>query len=173
VSIKSPPQVTSNSDNRPLLIGASCVALAALVPVALYQLSLIPELPDPPSGIFASESITMSKTAHPLGVPDALLGLASFGVTLGLALLARQGSRAKKLLGAKLTLDATMAAFNGGRQVIEFGKLCSWCTVTALSAGVMAYAGRSSISDAMQEAAGFLQPSFFARRTSCRVSEVR
>ena len=133
------------ADNRPLLIGASCVALATLVPVALYQLDLISKLPDPPLSVFDSERITMSKTAHPLGVPDGLLGLASFGATLALALLAKRNKTAENLLGAKLGLDISVAAFNAVRQVSVFGKLCSWCTATALSAGLMAYAGRGSI----------------------------
>jgi uncharacterized membrane protein len=133
------------ADNQPLLICASCVAIATLVPVALYQLDVISELPDPPLSVFESERITMSKTAHPLGVPDGLLGLASFGATLALALLAKRSKAAKKLLGAKLGLDVSVAAFNAVRQVAVFGKLCSWCTATALSAGVMAYAGRGSI----------------------------
>lgn len=133
------------ADNRPLLIGACCVALATLAPVACYQLGLISELPDPPLRVFASERITMSKIAHPLGIPDALLGLGSFGATLTLALLAGRNKTARKILGVKLGLDASAAAFNAGRQVIEFRKLCSWCTATAAAAGVMTYAGRESV----------------------------
>lgn len=138
-------------DNQPLLIAASSVALATLVPVALYQLGVISGLPDPPLRVFDSERITQSKTAHPMGIPDGLLGLASFGTTLTLVLLARRNKTAKKLLGVKLGVDASVAAFNTVRQVVEFGKLCSWCTATALSAGVMAYAGRASIREVVAE----------------------
>jgi uncharacterized membrane protein len=95
----------------------------------------------------------MSKAAHPFGVPDALLGLASFGTTLTLALMSKRSRMANKLLGAKLVLDASAAAFNAGRQVVSFGRLCSWCTGTALSAGVMAYAGRASIRNSLREEA--------------------
>jgi uncharacterized membrane protein len=148
--VHSPPN-SAQSDNHPLLIAASCAALATLVPVALYQLNVISDLPDPPLPVFDSERITKSKTAHPLGIPDALLGLASFGTTLTLALLARRNKTAKKLLGVKLGMDASVAAFNAVHQVAEFGKLCSWCTATALSAGVMAYAGRGSIREVVAE----------------------
>ena len=58
---------------------------------------------------------------------------------------------ATKILGVKLGMDASVAAFNAVRQVAEFGKLCSWCTATALSAGVMAYAGRGSIREVAAE----------------------
>jgi uncharacterized membrane protein len=135
-------------DNDKLLIGACCAALATLVPVALYQTGVLPRLPDPPSSVFDSERITTSKAAHPLGIPDGILGLASFGTTLALTLLSRRNRVAKNLLGAKLTLDASAAVFNASRQVVSFGKLCSWCTGTALAAGVMSYAGRKTIRDA-------------------------
>jgi uncharacterized membrane protein len=127
------------------VIMACGVALATLVPVALYQTGAIAHLPDPPLPVFDSDRITNSRAAHPLGVPDSLLGLASFGATMGLALLARRNRTARTLLGAKLALDASAAAFNAGRQVFGFGQLCSWCTGTAVAAGVMAYAGREDI----------------------------
>ncbi len=154
--VSSPPNITK-SDNYPLLIAASCAALVTLVPVALYQLNVISELPDPPLRAFDSKRITKSKTAHPLGIPDALLGLASFGITLTLALLARRSRTAKKLLGAKLGLYVSVVAFNAVRQVAEFGKLCSWCTTTVLSAGVMAYAGRGSIRGVVGEGAAMAE----------------
>jgi hypothetical protein len=135
-----------------LLVGACCSALVSLVPVALYQTGVVSRLPDPPLSVFDSERITMSKAAHPFGIADGLLGIGSFGVTLTLILIARSNPRAKKILGAKLAVDASVAAFNAGRQVVGFGKLCSWCTATAISAGVMAYAGRAAIAAALTNA---------------------
>ena len=61
MSVASSPERVKANDNHPLLIAASCVALATLVPVVLYQLDVISELPDPPFSIFDSEQITMSK----------------------------------------------------------------------------------------------------------------
>jgi hypothetical protein len=74
-----------------------------------------------------------------------------------LALLARRHQKAKQLLGAKLTLDASAAAFNAGRQVVSFGKLCSWCTGTALAAGMMAYGGREAIHETWSEALSMIK----------------
>jgi uncharacterized membrane protein len=139
--------ITGSRKGDAVLLGACCATIATLIPVALYQSGVLPSLPDPPSPIFDSEKITTSKAAHPLGVPDGLLGLASFGTTLVLILAAKRSPTAKKLLGAKLTMDAAAGAFNAGRQVVSFGKLCSWCTGTAIAAGVMAYAGRDLIRD--------------------------
>jgi uncharacterized membrane protein len=137
---------------KEVLLGACCATLATLVPVALYQTGVLTSLPDPPSSIFDSEKITKSKEAFPLGVPDAILGIASFGVTLTLALLAKRSPRARQLLGAKLALDGSAAAFNVVRQVVSFGKLCSWCTGTAVAAGVMVYAGRGAMGEAWSTA---------------------
>lgn len=134
-----------------LLLGACCSALVTLVPVALHQMGLLSRLRDPPMELFASDRITMSKAAHPLGIPDGLLGLASFGATLALAIFSRRDAGARKLLGAKLVLDASMAAFNMGRQVFSVRKLCSWCTGTAISAGVMAYAGRNAVRETLSK----------------------
>jgi hypothetical protein len=97
--------------------------------------------------MFDFERITMSKSAHPLGIPDALLGLASFSATLTLAILARRHKT------ARILLDASAEAFNANRQLLSLGKLRSWCTGTAISAGVMAYAGRDAIHDTCSEAA--------------------
>lgn len=136
-----------------LLLGSCCSALATLVPVALYQTGAISRLPDPPMSVFASGRITMSEAAHPFGIPDGLLGLVSFSATLTLAILARRHRTARILLGVKLVLDGSAAVFNVGRQVFSFGKLCSWCTATAISAGIMVYAGREAVHDAFSEAA--------------------
>lgn len=150
-----PSDETVSLSNGAVLTGACCVALATLVPVALYQTGHLSRLPDPPSALFDTERITTSKAARPFGIPDALLGLGSFAATLALILLAKRDVRASKLLGAKLTLDASVAAFNATRQVASFGKLCSWCTGTALAAGVMAYFGRETIHDTWTDIASF------------------
>jgi uncharacterized membrane protein len=120
-----------------LLLVATVGALTSLVPVAAHQLGLIAHLPDPPGGAFDSDRITGSRAAHPLGVPDAVLGLGSYGVTLALVLLARDSAAARKALRWKLTADGAAAGFNVVRQVVSFGKICSWCTATALCTAVM------------------------------------
>ena len=138
--------------NQALMIASCATTIATLIPVALFQTGVLDSLPDPPSRVFDSNWITQSKTAHPFGIPDALLGLASFGTTLTLILLAKKSSTARELLGAKLAIDASAAAFNATRQIVRFGKLCSWCTGTALAAGVMAFAGRENIAEALKRA---------------------
>lgn len=126
---------------RTTALSATGVALGTLVPIALYQLHVTGKLPDPPGACFDSERITQSKAAHPLGIPDSLLGLGSYGVTLTLLLASGRAPWARKPLMGKLALDGSMAAFNVVRQVVSFRKLCSWCTGTALATAVLVPAG--------------------------------
>jgi uncharacterized membrane protein len=123
-------------------IVACGVALGTLVPVLLHQLGVLGHLPDPPGAVFDSDRITESHPAHPLGVPDAALGLVSYGVTLALLLAARSHPKARPLLALKLAADGGLAGFNVVRQVVQFGQICSWCTGTALATAVMVYAER-------------------------------
>lgn len=128
-----------------LLLAATSAAIFTLLPIAAHQLGLLEHLPDPPSCIFDSDAITESKSAHPLGIPDSLLGLGSYSITFLLIVLAQRDRRARKLLAAKLTADGAVAGFNVVKQVVVFRKLCSWCTGTALCTAAMVFAGRGLI----------------------------
>ncbi len=137
--------------NATMLIACGA-ALATLVPVVLHQTGVVEHLPDPPVALFDSDGITESKAAHPLGIPDGVLGLASYGTTLALMIAAKENTRARKLLAAKLALDGGVATFNVVRQVVQFGKMCSWCTGTAIATGVMLFAARNFLDDGAKSA---------------------
>ncbi len=141
--------LTGNVGQDAVLLGASCLTVATLIPVLLYQTNVIRSLPDPPSPLFDSDEITKSRMAPPAGIPDSIPGLASFGTTLALVVLAKQSRVARRALGAKLLLDGSAAAFNVSRQVVGFAKLCSWCTGTALAAFVTVYAGHRIIAESL------------------------
>ena len=128
-----------------LLVAATSACLLTLVPVAAHQLGVLGHLPDPPGAVFASDEITDSKTAHPFGVPDSLPGLASYATTLTLILMSRSNYRMRRLLALKLVGDGAVAGFNVVRQVVTFGKICSWCTGTAICTAAMVFAGRKII----------------------------
>jgi uncharacterized membrane protein len=128
-------------------LSAASVAIAMLLPIALYQCHAIDHLPDPPGSCFDSDRIAASKSAHPLGIPDSLLGVASYGTTLALVLATRRSQSWRTLLRAKLLVDGGMATINVVRQVISFRKLCSWCTGTALATGVLVIAGQRYASE--------------------------
>jgi uncharacterized membrane protein len=131
-------------DNKAALL-ATGAALLTLLPVAAHQLGLLDHLPDPPGSCFASDEITESRAAHPLGIPDSLLGIGSYGITLGLLWAARQTRLVHPLVRAKLGADAAAAAANSVRQVVNFRRLCSWCTGTALATAALVHYGRKSL----------------------------
>jgi uncharacterized membrane protein len=140
--IKDPP--TDDSASSATVVAACSVALLTLLPVAAHQLGCLRHLPDPPVNVFASDRITESRTSHPLGIPDGLLGLASYGVTLALALNASKSRKARKVLGLKLIADGFVASFNVVRQVVLFRRLCSWCMGTALCTVAMIASDRTT-----------------------------
>ena len=148
---------SSDDVNQRIMLAACCGALVALVPVALYQTGAISHRPDPSCPVFDSDRITQSKAAHPFGISDALLGLASFSVTLALIFTSQQNIRARGLLGAKLAFDSGAAALNATRQVISYGKLCSWCMGTAISAGVITFAGRHVVAGSFADVHNFVK----------------
>lgn len=130
------------------LIAATSAAIVTLLPLAAHQLGFLAHLPDPPGRAFASDAITESKAAHPFGVPDSLPGIASYGATLGLCLLARKHAAARRLLGFKVAADGALASINVIRQVVVFRKICSWCTGTALATAAMIISGHDVIQKA-------------------------
>ncbi len=139
---------TSNQQHAGnVALAATGVAILTLLPVAAHQLGFLHHLPDPPSQHFASDEITESKAAHPLGIPDSLLGLVSYSATFTLLLAARRFRIARPLLKVKLSADAAAATGNSIRQVVSFGKLCSWCTGTAIATAAVVHFGRKSLEE--------------------------
>jgi len=142
--MNSPKEVQDENAGY-LLIAATSAAMITLLPIAAHQFGLLEHLPDPPSWIFDSDRITNSKSAHPLGIPDSLLGLGSYGVTLALALLTQKNRGLRKLLAVKLVMDGSVAGFNVVKQIVSYRRLCFWCTGTALCTAAMVFAGRDLI----------------------------
>ena len=136
---------TDDSAFPTAVVVACSAALLTLLPIAAHQLGCLRHLPDPAGKVFASDKITESAAAHPLGIPDSLLGLGSYGVTLALALCSRKSQKARKALGLKLLVDGSVASFNVVRQVVLFRRLCSWCTGTALCTAAMVASERATI----------------------------
>jgi uncharacterized membrane protein len=131
--------------HKGMAVACCCAAMATLVPVTLVQLRIWKDLPDPPGRIFNSKRVATSKDAYRLGIPDGVLGLASYGVTLAL-LLASQPSRplVRRALRAKLALDATMAIRNVRRQFTRHERICSWCIGTAVATAGLVFFARKS-----------------------------
>jgi len=148
------PISSESSVHRGMAIACCCVAIGSLVPVILLQLHLIDDLPDPPGRVFNSRRIVLSKTAFPLGIPDGILGLGSYGVTLLLLVTAKPGRPVLQFaLRGKLLMDGAMAARNARKQVTRFGRVCSWCMGAAIAtAGIVYFARKAREADRQRRA---------------------
>ena len=129
--------------HKGMAVACCCAAMATLAPVALVQLHVIDDLPDLPGRLFNSKQVVTSKGAYRLGIPDGILGLASYGVTLGLLLAATpERPMVRRLLRGKLAWDATLAIRNVRKQMTEHKRVCSWCIGTAVATAGLVFFGR-------------------------------
>lgn len=124
--------------------GLALTAAGSMGVVALYQLGIIPHLPEPPLPGLDADKVDASPEAYErLQTPDAALGLTSYGVTLALA-AAGGADRARTrpwlplALAAKVGLDVAQAAKLTRDQWVRHRAFCSWCLLAAGATFAMA-----------------------------------
>ena len=103
--------------------------------LSLYQLGVVRRLAELPLPGFDANTVDASAEAYQvLGVPDAALGVVSYGLTTALAGLG--GERPSKaqaaLLAGKALGDAAWAAKLTADQGAKHKAACSWCLVSTL-----------------------------------------
>lgn len=124
-------------DNRRRVAGLSLAAIGSMGVIAAYQLGILRRLPDLPLPLFDAEKVDAAPQAYRyLEMPDAVLGLGSYAVTLALAAYggadrARTQPLVPLALAAKATLDAANAAKLSVDQWTEHRAFCAWCLVAA------------------------------------------
>ena len=129
--------------HKGMAVACCCAAMATLAPVALVQMHIIRDLPELPGRLFNSKQVVTSEGAYHFGIPDGVLGLASYGVTLALLLAATpERPMVRRLLRGKLAWDATMAIRNVRKQVTEHKRVCSWCIGAAVATAGLVFFGR-------------------------------
>lgn len=115
----------------------SLTACAAMGVIALYQMGLIPTLPNPPIPHFNSDKVDASPEAYSrLDTPDATLGLASYATTLVLAAMggadrARHKPWIPLALAAKVGFDTYYAARLTISQWTKQHRTFCWYCLTA------------------------------------------
>ncbi len=111
--------------------------MGTLAVITAYQLGALSRLPDPSSEVFDSERIISAKESRILGVPDALVGIASYATTFALAKAAARKSNSRvlrRVVEVKVWIDACEGVLKAARQWPRYHALCSWCMgVTAVS----------------------------------------
>ena len=139
-------RVESSSDlkHRRGIVGLSLLASASMGVIALYQTGLIKHLPEPPLPMLDADKVDASAEAYEtLRTPDAILGLGSYAVTMGLAAAggkdrARETPWLPLLLAGKVAVDAANAAKLSVDQWTKHRAFCFWCLIAAAATFAMA-----------------------------------
>lgn len=124
-------------ERRRKATGYALVASGAMAIIALYQMGVIPHLPEPNLPYLDADKVDAADEAYrKLTMPDAVLGLQSYSTTL--ALIAMGGKdRARThpwipvALAAKALVDAVQAGKLTVDQWTKHRAFCSYCLVAA------------------------------------------
>lgn len=129
----SGPHLSNRRRVAALMLGAA----GSMGVIAAYQLGLIRHLPDPPLPYFDADKVDAAPQAYRYGsLPEAVIGLGSYVVTLALA-AAGGSSRARRhpwlplALTAKTGVDAANAAKLSVDQWTNHRAFCGWCLLAA------------------------------------------
>jgi hypothetical protein len=127
---------------RRKIVGLALLSSAVLGGVALYQMGIVKKLPGPRWRGFDAERVNGSAQAYSiLALPDALLGLTSYGVTACLAGMGPENRwRTHPLMpigmGVKLLADAVLA----GRLTVDACRKYRSVSVWSLLAAAATFA---------------------------------
>lgn len=119
------------------LAGLSLTSIASMGVIALYQLGILKHVPEPPLPALDADKVNGAAQAYQyLGTPDAILGIGSYAITLGLAAMgspdrARRQPWIPLALAAKAGFDAILSAKLTLDQPKRYRAFCVWCLVAA------------------------------------------
>ena len=126
-------------EHRRTAAALALVSMTSLAVVALYQLGVIKELPEPELPGLDAEKVNGSAEAYQLlNIPDAVLGLGSYAATLGLTAMggsdrARTQPWIPLALAAKAGLDTLQAATLTRKSWVKFRAFSLYSLVTVLA----------------------------------------
>ncbi len=129
--------VSEHLTRRRQVAGLTLAAIGSLGVVALYQLGLVDHVPEPPFPGLDADTVDASAEAYAvLAMPDAVLGIASYAVTLGLAAMGGQERTTARswlpvALALKVGFDALVAAKLTREQWTIHRAFCMWCLLAA------------------------------------------
>ena len=125
------------SRRRRQVAGASLGAMVPMGVVALYQMGIIEHVPEPPLPDLDGDEVDAAPEAYAmLSTPDAVLGLASYALTLGLAAMGGEARSAQRpwiplALAAKVAFDVFGAVKLNAEGWREHRAFCLWCLLSA------------------------------------------
>lgn len=116
----------------------AALAAAGLVDfslISLYQLGYFKKLPDFPGKVFDTEKVNTSKDAVILGMPDGVLSLGGYALTMLLATAASRSKKRSRLLdlalGAVVLGQAVGAAQYLYTMAFVQKRICVYCVAAA------------------------------------------
>lgn len=154
---------------RRMVVGASLAAMASLGVVALYQMGILPHLPDPPLPGFDADKVHGSSEAYArLAVPDAMLGLGSYAITTALAAMGGPDRAATQpwiplALSGKVVFDLAQAGRLTINEVTVQHALSAWSLVAT---GATCLAGALAVAEVRAVVHGFSHQGNDEERTS-------
>lgn len=119
------------------VVGASLVAVGAMGLITLYQMGLIAHLPDPPLPGFDADKVDASAEASAkLAMPDGVLGLGSYAVTVAFAAMGGEDRATTHpwmplALAAKVAFDTVQAGKLSVDQWTTHRAFCVWCLLAS------------------------------------------
>ena len=130
---------TSDPDlvRRRGIVALSLVASGSMALITLYQVGLIKHLPEPPLPMMNADKVDASAEAYEkFSTPDAILGLGSYAMTMGLATMGG-ANRIETMpwipiaLAGKVAFDVLNAAKLSLDQWTKHRAFCFWCLIAA------------------------------------------
>ncbi|HEV2419530.1 MAG TPA: vitamin K epoxide reductase family protein [Terriglobia bacterium] len=118
-------------------VGLSLVSIASMGLIALYQTGILKHVPEPSLPGLDADKVNGSAQAYRyLAIPDAVLGIGSYAVTLGLASMgspdrARRQPWIPLAWAAKAGVDAALSAKLTFDQASRYRAFCLWCLLAA------------------------------------------
>lgn len=122
---------------RRVIAGLSLASIGSLALISLYQVGIIPHLPEPPLPFFNADKVNGSAEAYAkLDTPDAILGLGSYAATMALAMMGGQGRARERpwiplALAGKAALDTGFTVQLFINQLTKQKAFCFWCLLIA------------------------------------------
>lgn len=115
----------------------SLTAAGSMSLISLYQLGIIPHLPEPPLSILDADKVDASAEAYSrFSTPDGILGLGNYVMTAGLAAMGGQDRAEEQpwiplALAVKVLFDTSQAVRLFFDQKNKYRSFCFWCLLAA------------------------------------------
>ncbi|MGI8915077.1 MAG: vitamin K epoxide reductase family protein [Chloroflexota bacterium] len=122
---------------RRTIAGLSLASIGSLALISLYQVGIIPHLPEPPLPYFDADKVNGSAQAYAkLHTPDAILGIGSYAATMTLAMMGAQERFRERpwlplALAGKVALDTVLTAQLLINELTKQKALCFWCLLVS------------------------------------------